>query len=660
MIISALSLLLNTGLYGQTGTVNTEEDFNPEYHFYPSIDPTGQFYFAGKYFLNWGSAISEDLVHWKITEFGLDRNNMTNGLFGRNRSENAFGADSPFRTAVISMMSGTAVVDRNNSTGLGINGAPPLIAVQGNISYSIDTARSWIRYEKPLAVENSSGTNRDPKVFWYEPDQKWIMVLPWCEIQEIRFFSSKNLTDWEYMSKFGPWGAVGGQWECVDFIELPVDNDPSKTKWVLLISVQPRNGQYFVGDFDGRRFTMDKAYINELSYDRYLPAGEMLFDFERGIDNWTVTGNAFLNSPTVEEGVNGRQGGRSIKSDPEGTGKIISPEFIISKKYINFLIGGGYYPGNECVNLVIDGETGRSQTGRSENAHVEWTGWDVTEFIGRKARIEIVDNMEASGWMEKAYIYCDAIMLSDALPKPGYKEYNPGWEKAFWVDWGADYYALRAWNNYAPGEKRTIWVGWMGSWKYIDEPVLGNISIARNVELKTFPEGIRLVQNPIRELESLRQSFHTTAPNTFEGIWKPRKITPAENSYELIVEFENITSKEFGLKLCIGEDEQTIIGYSVTDEELYVDRRNSGYDDFSDVFRGVNSGPLKNRTNKVRLHIFVDKCSIEVFGNYGETVISSKIYPAASSVGIELFSNHGKVNVKSLEIWELASINLYN
>jgi sucrose-6-phosphate hydrolase SacC (GH32 family) len=111
--------------------------------------------------------------------------------------------------------------------------------------------------------------------------------------------------------------------------------------------------------------------------------------------------------------------------------------------------------------------------------------------------------------------------------------------------------------------------------------------------------------------------------------------------------------------LCIGQNEKTVVGYNTSREELYVDRRNSGYDDFSKVFPVISKGPLKSRTNTIKLHIFIDKCSIEVFGNGGKTVISSKIYPDNSSTGINFFSNNGKVKIKSLELWELGSINLY-
>jgi sucrose-6-phosphate hydrolase SacC (GH32 family) len=698
IIVLPLLLFCNISIYGQGVSIQSTDKYNPGYHFYPSIDPTGLFFYAGQYFLNWGSATSKDLVHWKMTPYGLSRRNRqgtpfggipgqqptgdipgqqpTGGISGQpptggNRNQqapDAAGNRQPQlnQPQVIGGLSGSAVVDWNNTTGAGKNGNPPLIGYNisprgTNFYYSNDTAKTWFLYEKPAVLPNSSGSARDPKLFWYEPDKKWVMLMPWCEIQEIRFFSSKNLVDWEYMSKFGPWGAVGGQWECVDFFPLPVDGNQQNIKWVLVIGLQPRNGQYFIGDFDGKRFTMDKSYIDYLSYDRYKPSGITLFDFERGIDEWKMEGNAFIDCPTVAEGTNGKGGSRSIKAG-RGNGKLTSPEFLITKNFINFMVGGGYDPDGKCVNLLIDGKTVRTQSGNSGNAHLNWAGWDVTEFRGKKARIEIVNNTTSTvgGSMgSRTSISCDDIMLCDELPKPAYEEYNPGWEKAFWFDWGQDFYAQRTWTNYAPDEKRMIVVGWMGNWRYNNEPILGNFSIPRSLELKTLPEGIRIVQTPIKELESLRTSHKVAGENTFEGTWSPKKILPAQNMYELIVEFENISAEEFGLNLCIGGNQKTVVGYNVSREELYVDRRKSGYADFNALFPSITRGPLKNRSNTTKLHIFIDKCSVEVLGNIGETTISDKIYPDPTSIGIELFSNNGKVKVKSLDLWELNSIDLY-
>lgn len=650
-VLWALTLALCSSASLAQTTPNAPIDkFNPEYHFYPSIDPTGLFYYGGNYFLNWGSATSKDLVHWKITEFGKNRIRRP-------------GGPQP-KPQVLSGISGTVVIDWNNSSGFGKDGHPPLVAFQMStasmhIAYSNDTAKTWVRHDKPVTMQNSAGSFRDPKVFWYEPDKKWVMAMPWCEVQEVRFYSSNNLLDWQFTGKFGPWGAVDGQWECVDFFPLMVDNDSAKTKWVLLTSVQPRNGQYFIGDFDGENYTLDKNMIRELSYDKYFPAGQMVFDFERGLDEWTMEGNAFTNNPTTDEGLNGKHGLRSIKSDPVGKGKITSPEFTITKKYLTFLIGGGHYPGEEEMNLLVDGKIVRTQTGNSGNAHMSWSGWDVTEFLNKQARIEIVDTRSGPSWIEKAYIYCDAIMLADELPKSPFREYNPGWEKAFWVDYGSDFFAARVWSNLAPGDNRTVWAGWMGSWKYINEPVRGAYSTIRTLQLKTFPEGLRLIQTPIKELESLRLSHKTAEPTTFEGLWTPKKLLPSKNAYELMVEFENISASEFGLKIGVGENEKTIISYDATKEEISLDRTNSGYADFSPIFPAINTGPLKSRNNITRLHIFVDKCSIEVFGNDGELTMSSKIYPDPKSLGIELFSKNGKVKVRSLEMWDLDSIKLY-
>jgi sucrose-6-phosphate hydrolase SacC (GH32 family) len=658
--ISAILFLSLINIYCQDVIKKSAEKYYPEYHFFPSIDPTGLSYYSGKYFLNWGTSVSKDLVHWKMTEFGAERNKMIVGIFGGKGSINIFGPDSPFQSQVVSIESGSMVVDLYNTTGLSQNDQPPLIAFQSrSIAFSIDTAKTWIKSEFLPKIENGAGAG-DPKVFWYAPDKKWILVMGGTNTQKIKFFGSRDMKNWDYLSEFGPWGAVNNAWNCVDFFPLAVDGDPSKIKWILVISVQTCNGQYFIGDFDGKRFTLDQQFINELSYVKYKPFGTMLFDFEKGIDDWKIEGDAFIECPTEAGGIQGNEGKRIISSAhnrSSSRGKIISPEFTITKDCINFLIGGGNYPNDECVNLLLDGKVIRTQTG-TNNSGLSWNGWDVSEFKGKNAQIEIVDNItEGKNIFDRGYIFCDAIMLCDELPVKGY--YNKGWERAFWVDWGSDFYAARSWSNYAPDEKRNIWIGWMGNHMYRNEPVFGIISVPRNLELKTFPEGIRLIQNPVMELESLRTTYKVIRDHTFEGIWQPKKFKPRRNVYELIIEFENISAEEFGLYLCVGDNDRTVIGYNASEDKLYVDRRRSGDDEFSGVFPSVSSGPMKNRTSSTKLHIFIDKCSVEVFGNNGETTISSKIYPDPESLGIEIFSNHGKVKVKSMELWELNSIDLY-
>tara|TARA_R110002020_G_scaffold98268_2_gene234046 strand:- start:4516 stop:6507 length:1992 start_codon:yes stop_codon:yes gene_type:complete len=649
---------LSAFAFNNSSAQNNNEQYNPSYHYYPGIDPTGLFYYNGLYYNNWGSASSKDFVHWKMTEAGLQRRKMydpTITVKERDslRKMNRLGG------------SGTIVVDEKNTSGLGRNGEPPLVSFWHNdsepwgnqvigLAYSNDLAKTWTRHAKFPILDINAREFRDPKVFWHEPTKKWIMVIGWADVPKIKFFSSPNLIDWEFMSDFGPYGAVEGVWECADLFPLPVDNDPNNIKWVLAISVQPLSGQYFIGDFDGTRFTIDQEFAMDLKKGDYRPSGEVLFDFEQGHRNWKMEGTAFIESPSNQAlfrqgAVMGKEGAffaNSHHDRAKSTGKLTSPDFTISKDHINFLVGGNHIPKDLSVNLLVDNKVVRSETGNNSGG-MQWMGWDVSEFKGKTAKVEIVDNAPNGA------ILVDHFILSDDLAVIA------GREQAFWLDYGPDFFAVRAWNNYAENEERIIWTAWMGSWRYGGtEPVRGNQSIPRKVELRTFPEGVRLVQAPIEELRDLRGKHQTAKGETFEGIWKSKKIRPSKNAYELIVDFENISADDFGLKIGVGEGEQTIIGYNSQREELYVDRRDSGLDDFISLFPQIYKGPLKKRGDHLKLHVFVDNCSVEVFANNGETVISSKIYPDPSNLGIEFFANHGNVTVKELDLWELNKVDL--
>lgn len=630
--------------------------FNPSYHFYPSGDPTGLFYYGGKYYNAWGRYQSDDFVHWTQTETAKAAAELNAKLADPNLSdeEKAVLRQASSRSRLGG--SGSIVVDEKNVAGFGKNAwiayyhneQQPFRTQVIGLSYSTDEGATWTRYEEKYPVLNiDSREFRDPKIFWHEKTQKWIMAIGWAEAPKVKFFSSTNLIDWTFMSDFGPWGATNGVWECVDFFPLPVDGDKNNVKWVIAHSVQPYTGQYFIGDFDGNRFVLEKEFAQQLTYDD-VPKGDVLFDFETGIDEWEMVGDAFIESPTdvslyrqgAVMGRIGRYYADNYHNEGKSSGSITSPEFIINRNYINFKVGGIYNPGHSCINLIVDGKVVRTETGRNASS-MQWAGWDVSEFRGKTGRIQLmVDNPDGS-----QYFYADHIMLCDEL-----RQMEP--MKAFWFDYGQDFFAVRSWNNYAPGEDRRIWTAWMGSWRYNGvEPVRGIQSVPREVSLKTFPEGIRLVQTPIEELKNLRGKGTIYEGNTFEGVWAPKKLKPVNNVYEMVVEFENINAEEFGVRLCVGENEKTTIGYKVAEEQLFFDRRFSGLNDFIDFHKAIFKGPMKNRYNTVKLHFFVDNCSVEVFGNNGETCISNKIYPSAGSTGIEFYTTGGKATVKSIEFY---------
>ena len=194
---------------------------------------------------------------------------------------------------------------------------------------------------------------RDPKVFWYAPANEWRMVVVKATEHKVSIYSSPNLKNWTHLSDFGPAGAVGGVWECPDLFPLAVDGNPRNVKWVMVVNLNPggiaggSGGQYFVGDFDGTTFTSD----DPATYTP--PTGTVLQDFEStSFAPWTTTGTAFGDGPTAgnapgQGGVSGYLGDQLANSFHGGdasTGTLTSPDFTITKDYLNFLVGGGNHP----------------------------------------------------------------------------------------------------------------------------------------------------------------------------------------------------------------------------------------------------------------------------------------------------------------------------
>ena len=275
-----------------------QEAYRPQLSFSPARnwmnDPNGMVYHDGEYHLfyqynpsasvwgdmSWGHAVSADLLHWQELPVALMIEKDAQGEITQ------------------SFFSGSAVVDGANTSGLGSAAQPAMVAVYTSVypqartlangrrvlagqqsqslAYSLDRGRSWTQYAgnpvlalPPEKYHDEYRDFRDPKVFWYAPDSKWVMVAVVALRHTAVLYSSKDLIRWEFMSEFGPAGAVGGVWECPDLFELPVDGDVANSKWVLVINLNPggpaggSGAQYFVGQFDGKRFRTDAATAAE-------------------------------------------------------------------------------------------------------------------------------------------------------------------------------------------------------------------------------------------------------------------------------------------------------------------------------------------------------------------------------------------------------------
>ena len=238
--------------------------YRPAFHLSPEKnwinDPAGMVYADGKFHLfnqynpqsdqwghmSWSHAVSLDLIHWQELPVALAEENG------------------------VAIFTGSVVVDAANSSGFGVKGNSPMVAIYTgnsaglqtqNLAYSNDHGSTWTKYAANPVLDLHLENFRDPMVFWFAPGKHWVMVVSLATQHKVIFYNSPDLKTWTRMSEFGPAGANAvPNWECPNFFPLPVVNQAGTTKWVLELGVGdngPAAGsatQYFVGDFDGKTF----------------------------------------------------------------------------------------------------------------------------------------------------------------------------------------------------------------------------------------------------------------------------------------------------------------------------------------------------------------------------------------------------------------------
>ena len=248
---SLLFIIQSSGKYDKV----LDEFYRPQFHFTPKSDwmgaPNGLIWANGFYhmfyqhspldtalgFIYWGHAKSKDLVRWE---------HLPVAVIHENDSQNK---------EVTKALSGSTVVDKTNVSGLQKGDKPPLLIFytgKGSgqcLIYSNDDGITWQKYDKnPLISSDEKDGARNPKVFWYEPDNTYIMML-WRRpeddmTQGFSFYSSSNLLDWKFESH------LPGFYEHPDLVQLPVLGTVNEKRWVIFDG----GGSYSVGNFDGKSF----------------------------------------------------------------------------------------------------------------------------------------------------------------------------------------------------------------------------------------------------------------------------------------------------------------------------------------------------------------------------------------------------------------------
>ncbi len=486
------------------------------------------------------------------------------------------------------------------------------------------------------------------------------------------------------------------------------------------------------GTLTSPTFRISKDYVNFLigggahahdpaAGDGTSPPGDVLGDFETAdYGGWTPTGDFAGTSPHIggDGGIGARVVdtffGRAQDSD-NNQGTIVSPDFTISRDYLNFLIAGGSTP-DTAVHLVVDGATVRSASGQ-DSGTLNWVAWNVGDLRGKRAHLEIVDH-STGGW---GHVLADQFMLADAareaprrrdggepagrrrrraqhrrtrerdarLDRRGTSRTSSAatrrsrssiataavgatsWptsscsptpaqsaiERSSWADYGRDFYAAVTWNDTPDGKR--ILLGWVNNWDYGDQvptsPWRSAMSVPRELSLKTIDGHPQLVSQPIAQLDGQHAGapYHEAA-QTLTG---ERTLNTTGTLLDIRATLHPQTAAKSGIKVLAGANgDQTVIGYDAATGSVYLDRTHAGTAAAAITgFPGVQSAPVSLHDGALDLRILVDNSIVEVYANHGERVLTDQVYPAATSNALKAFADGGSATLDSLDVYQMRS-----
>ncbi len=619
-VISVYVILLATGCQSSSEQKKSslpvnKEKYRPSYHFTPQKnwmnDPNGMVYYEGEYHLfyqynpfgntwghmSWGHAVSKDLVQWEHLPLALAEENG------------------------VMIFSGSAVVDWNNSSGFGIGNKPPLVAIYTgheeenrkqyqSIAFSNDKGRTWTKYEGNPVLDIGMRDFRDPKVFWYGPDKKWVMVVALSLERKLHLYSSTNLKDWTFLSEFGPENGVNGIWECPDLFEMTTSD--GYKKWVLGINLGRHSvaggsgGQYVVGHFDGTNFVKDE----EPNVDRqaYVPPT----DFIAITDNFNIDKDITVETNTLLK--------QQFFTHKSTENSFISEPFTLKSDYINFAmttVASSEY--NPAIELWVGDKRIRS-TANNEINYFEWKSWNVENYKGQEALLKI----------DKSMLNPEVHLVVDALHLSNEPAFNLA-ERTKWMDFGTDFYAAVSWSDVPKEDGRRIWIGWMNNWHYATTIPSGNwrssMSIARSLKLIKSGEGYSLIQEPLEELKKYRTPVYQAKQISLKDFREQADKLDIGDQFEVILEMEVKNAEQ--IEMYFGNPKTPAIHwvYNVKTQLVNTARLTNGNEYFHPKFSNQQQFKVELKNGTLKLRFFVDRNSLEIFHQEGSEVFTQLMYP---------------------------------
>ena len=229
-----------------------------------------------------------------------------------------------------------------------------------------------------------------------------------------------------------------------------------------------------------------------------------------------------------------------------------------------------------------------------------------------------------------------------------------------WMDYGKDHYATVSWSD-APDNRRVV-IGWMSNWEYAAEVPTNQFRSANTLprELKLFKgtDGdLYLASAPASELLGLRGTAIAESGKASLGKTDLNFTIPAdtEGLFEITASFDAGKKSKVELTLSNKVGEKVIMTYDAATRTMAFDRTGAGLSDFSQSFTAVKVAPTRENNGKIELRIFVDRSSIELFGNDGQFVMTNLVFPTSPYLNLSIAAPEGSARLNNLKIYGIKS-----